>query len=187
MSTRLQRILIIGSTGAGKTTAAQVVAARCGLPRGELDALHWDAGWQAAPDDVFRGRVARLVAGPAWVIDGNYSRVRELTWGRAELIVWLDFALPTIFWRLFWRSIRRAHTREVLWNGNYERFRHQFFSRDSLFLWALQTHARQRATYAALFRSTEYAHATRLRLRTPAAASAWLARLPATPELPVAV
>lgn len=178
---------MVGCTGSGKTTSAQIIAARCGLPRIELDALHWDAGWSAAPAALFRARVAQAVAGQAWVLDGNYSQVRDLVWARAELVVWLDFALPVIVWRLLVRSIRRIRTREELWNGNREDIRGQFFSRDSLFVAALRSHARQRNTYAALFGGAQYAHLARLRLRTPAAADAWLAQLPGVLARPAAV
>ena len=71
------------------------------------------------------------------------------------MLVWLDYSLPLIMWRLWWRVLRRALRREVLWNGNRERLWTHFFSRKSLFLWALQTHRRIRATYPHTFRQPE--------------------------------
>jgi adenylate kinase family enzyme len=173
-----QRIVVVGNAGAGKTTAARQIAARLGLPHVELDALHWDAGWTEAPTPVFRARVERALAGPAWVTDGNYSSARDLIWPRAELIVWLDFGLPVILWRLLRRSLRRGLLREELWNGNRERLRDQFFNRESLFIYAVQTHHRRQAGFAALLARPEHAHLALARLRTPAAARRWLAVLP---------
>ena len=56
-------------------------------------------------------------------------------------------ALPLIMWQLCAASFQRIVTREDLWNGNRETFRGQFLSRDSLFLWALNSHARYRREY----------------------------------------
>ncbi len=100
----VRRIAVIGTSGSGKTTTARTLAGRLRLLHVELDALHWDAGWSMAPLAVFRERVAQALAGDAWVVDGNYGKVRDLIWPRAELLVWLDYGLPIIFWRLLWRS-----------------------------------------------------------------------------------
>ncbi len=54
----MRRIVVIGTTGSGKTTLAQEVAARMGLPHVELDALHWGPGWSEAPRETFRAGVA---------------------------------------------------------------------------------------------------------------------------------
>jgi len=170
-----QRIVVVGTAGSGKTTLAGQLAARLGLPHVELDALHWDANWTMVPLPVFRERVAQALAGDAWVVDGSYGKARDLVWPRAKMIVWLDYGLPIIFWRLFWRSVQRSLAREELWNGNRERLRDQFFSRDSLFLWALQSNRRQGAEYLALLQRPEHAHLELVRLRLPAATRAWLA------------
>jgi adenylate kinase family enzyme len=172
-----QRIAVVGTTGSGKTTLARQLASVQGVPYIELDALHWDASWTMAPLPVFRERVAQELAGAAWVADGNYSKARDLVWPRAQLIVWLDYGLPVIFWRLFWRSLRRSLAREELWNGNRERLRDQFFSRDSLFLWALQSHRRHHAEYLALLSQPEHAHLKLVWLRSPAATRVWLANV----------
>lgn len=53
---------------------------------------------------------------------GNYGRVRDLLWPRADTIVWLDYAFPLVLGRLTARTVRRAVTGEILWNGNRETF-----------------------------------------------------------------
>ncbi len=174
-----QRIAVVGTTGSGKTTLAGQVAARLGIPHVELDALHWEPNWQEAPWDVFGQRVVEALTGASWVVDGNYTRVRPLIWQRADMVIWLDYSLPLVLWRLWWRTLRRTLTGVELWNGNRERFWVQFGTRDSLFLWALRTYWRRRRKYPALFQQPEYTHLTVFRLGSPRAAQRWLEQLPA--------
>ena len=110
------------------------------------------------PLDVFRERTAQALSGDAWTAGGNYSAARDIVWGRADTLVWLDYPLLLIMWQLFRRTVRRIVTREELWSGNRETFRGQFLSRDSLFLWALNSHARYRREYLASMHKPEYAH-----------------------------
>lgn len=172
-----QRIVVVGTTGSGKTTMAARLAAVRGCRHVELDALHWEPNWTEAPLEVFRRRVEQALVGETWTVDGNYSEVRDIVWGRADTVVWLDYALPVILWRLVRRTIRRVVTREELWNGNRERFWTQFLSRESLFLYALKTYHARRRTYSALGRQPAYEHVEMIRLRSPRAAEEWCARM----------
>jgi adenylate kinase family enzyme len=174
----MRRVVVGGSTGAGKSTFARALGARLGVPVIELDALRHGPGWTETPDDVFRERVAALTAGPVWVVDGNYSVIRAVTWGRADTLVWLDYPFRTILWRLFWRTNRRVFRREILWNGNRERFGTAYFSRDSLYVWLLRSFWRRRRTWPAVLAEPAHRHLRVVRLRDPRAAAAWLARLP---------
>jgi len=47
----MQRINVVGTSGSGKTTVARRAAEALGVPFVELDALHWEPGWQEAPDE----------------------------------------------------------------------------------------------------------------------------------------
>lgn len=146
----MQRVVIVGTSGAGKTTLGKELAKRLDAPFIELDALHWLEGW--TPNPAFADEVAVLLTGPAWVVDGNYNRqVQSAILSRADTLIWLDYSLGTKLWRLLRRSLRRTLTHEVLWNGNTETLKGQFFSRDSLFVWLFQTHWKQRRRYEALF------------------------------------
>ena len=116
----MQRLVVVGTSGSGKTTLARRLAAALAVPHIELDALHWEANWQEAPVEVFRERTRAAVAAAAWAADGNYSVVRDIVWSRADTLVWLDYALPVILWRLLIRTARRVAWREELWNGNRE-------------------------------------------------------------------
>ena len=99
---------------------ARRIAEALGFPHVELDALHWEPGWEEAPVEVFRERVSEVTRGSPWVVDGNYGKVRDIVWGRADTVVWLDYGFPRIFLRLLWRTLRRVVLRERLWNDNRE-------------------------------------------------------------------
>lgn len=73
----IRRVAVVGTSGSGKTTFAGRLAERLGLPRIELDALHWEPGWRAVEPARFRERVEAVTSAETWVIDGNYSAVRS--------------------------------------------------------------------------------------------------------------
>lgn len=169
----MKRIAVIGATGSGKTTLARNIAQRLGFRHVETDALHWEPNWQEAHIDVLRARVAQALTGDGWVIDGNYSKVRDIVWGRADTLVWIDYPLPIIFWRLGWRTLKRIVTREKLWGTNRETWR-AAFGRDSLFLWVLQSRPRHKRDYPILLQQSEYAHLRLVHLRSPRETEHWL-------------
>jgi adenylate kinase family enzyme len=175
----LNRITILGSSGAGKTTLGEELAARLGYPFVDLDALGWDAGWTMPPPDVMNARVSAALTGGRWITAGNYSRVRPIVWGRADTVVWLDYPLTVIYPRLFRRTVRRVISREELWGGNRETFRAQFMSRESLFLYVARSHQRKKREFKTALAQPAYAHLRLLRFHSPQETAAWLANLPA--------
>ncbi|MEN6369980.1 MAG: AAA family ATPase [Thermotogota bacterium] len=178
------RINVVGTCGSGKTTVAKSLAGLLGVPHVELDALFWRSGWGEATDPELRAAVSEAAAGDAWVIDGNYSRVRDLIWTRADTLVWLDYSFLRVFSQLLARTIRRAVLREPLWHGNRESLRTSFLSRESILLWAVKTHRRRKAQYRRLLADPEYGHLRVVRLRSPREAERWLWRI-AKPDLPL--
>jgi adenylate kinase family enzyme len=171
------RIVIIGTSGVGKSTIARTLSATHYLPHVELDALYWAPGWTPVPADVFRARVDAATAGDAWVSCGNYSVVRDLLWSRADTFVWLDYSLPRTLWRVVCRTIHRRRTRELLWNTNRESLRKQLFTRDSLFWWVLTTFFKRRREFPPLLAAQSAAGKTALRFRRPRDTAAWLRSL----------
>jgi adenylate kinase family enzyme len=170
----MRRIAVVGTSGSGKTTFADRIAARLALPRIELDALNWEPGWVAADVAVLRERVRAATAADAWVSDGNYSVARPIVFERVDTVVWLDLPLRTCLWRVVKRTIRRTRSREDLWGtGNRETWR-KHLGRDSLVWWVLTTHARRRREYETRFADPALAHLRVLRFRSSAEADAWL-------------
>jgi adenylate kinase family enzyme len=168
------RIAVVGTTGSGKSTLAETIAQRLDAPYVELDALFWEPGWTETSREGMRRRVEEFTLKETWVTDGNYSFCRDLIWSRLQAVIWLDYSLPLILWRLWWRTWRRVIKKELLWGTNYERLWSQFFSRDSIFLWALQTYRRRKRTYTGLFASPEYAHLKVLHFKSPRETETWL-------------
>jgi adenylate kinase family enzyme len=168
----MRRVNVVGTSSSGKSTLAIALAERLGTPYVELDALHWEPNWSEAPNAVMRERVRSAISAEAWVVDGNYSAVRDLIWERADTVVWLDLPLPTILARYAGRTVRRLRTRQELWSGNRERLR-KLLGRDSLLWWILGTYRRRRRDYPVLLAA--HPHITAIRLRSPREATAWLA------------
>lgn len=168
------RIVVVGVTGSGKTTTSLRLSRLLNIPHIELDSLHWLPGWVMVETDTFRQSVIEALSGPTWVTDGNYRKARDIIWERATTLVWLDYPLPVILWQLTWRTLKRITTREVLWNGNRETWQGAFFSKDSLFLWALQSYPHFRKQYPQLLGRPEYAHLEVIRSRSRGETERWL-------------
>ena len=171
------RLVLIGTSGAGKTTMAKRIARVLDMPHVEFDAIRHGPNWTETPDDVFRETLRDRVQGDRWVGDGNYSLARDVVWPRATQVVWLDFPIRVVMWRLFWRTMRRGVFRQELWNGNREKIWRHFFSRQSLFLWVMQTHWRRRRTIPEALARLEHAHLDLVHLQSPKQAREWLSKL----------
>lgn len=85
-----QRILVIGCSGAGKSTLAWAIADRYRLPLVHLDRCYWRPGWVAPSEAEWLAVVERLIAEPAWVMDGNFSSTMARRAEVADAIVFLD-------------------------------------------------------------------------------------------------
>jgi adenylate kinase family enzyme len=170
------RVLVVDVPGSGKTSVARRVAEILGIPHVELDGLHWGANW--TPREDFRPRAEFALSSGRWSACGNYhSKLHDLTWQRADLIVWLDLPPYTTLLRLLRRTFDRILRREELWEGNRETFRDTFFNRDSLLVWWWRTtrwdpERTQRRLVAA-------SQATTLRLRSKSEIERWLLDLAA--------
>ncbi|HEY8806840.1 MAG TPA: hypothetical protein VIN70_04580 [Candidatus Limnocylindria bacterium] len=170
----MRRVVVGGGSGAGKTTFSRALAAKMGVPIIELDSLFHGPNWTPTPTDMFRERVLAATNADAWVIDGNYSVIRDATWGRADTLVWLDLSAPVLLSRVFKRSNQRIRDREELWNGNRETFRNAYLSFDSLYVWVLRSHWRRRRNWPKVLATPAYRHLTVHRFRTSAEAERWL-------------
>jgi GTPase SAR1 family protein len=139
------RIVVIGTSGSGKTTVARALARRHDVPHVELDALFHGPGWVETPAEEFRRRVAAATDADGWVVDGNYDgRLGDLVLERADTVVWLDLPLRVALTRVTRRTIGRIRTGEELWSGNRESWRGGFLGWESMFVWTIRSHLRQR-------------------------------------------
>jgi adenylate kinase family enzyme len=120
----VNRVVVIGATGSGKSTFASALAAKVGAPHVEVDDLFWNPGWVETDLETFRARIDEVTAADRWVLAGNYfSRIVDITWPRADTVVWLDLSLPLVLYRSVVRTIRRGTTKELVCTGNTEKVR----------------------------------------------------------------
>lgn len=114
----MNRVAVIGNSGAGKSTLAAVLSERTGLPHIASDPFYWEHDWQAVAPEEVRQRVTEATVGNAWIIDGNFVSERDIVWVRADTVIWLDYPLPLVLWRVCRRNLGWFLTRQATWSGN---------------------------------------------------------------------
>lgn len=146
----VRRISVVGNSGSGKTTLSRALAAALGVPHLELDSIFHQPGWQPLDPTIFVERVTEFTDGPGWVVDGNYSAVRDVVWSRADTVIWLDLPRRRVMRQVIWRTLRRMVTKAELWNGNREQWRNLIGPPgESIILWAWTKHGSYRDRYLA--------------------------------------
>jgi adenylate kinase family enzyme len=107
----MERVLVIGAGGSGKSTFARVLAERLQLPLIHLDALHWRPGWTPTPPDEWRRVVEGLIARPRWVMDGNYGGTLDMRLAACDSVIFLDLPRRVCVWRILKRRWRHSGRR----------------------------------------------------------------------------
>ncbi len=169
-----ERIVIVGVTGAGKSSLAQRVADLTGVPYHPMDDIFWSPGWVKAPKPVRMARYTDIAAGERWVVDGLASSSRLALLPRAQLVLALDYPRWLSLARLVRRTARRIRTGEPICNGNRETLR-AAVSRESIIGWHFRSFTEVRREVATL--EADPAGPTVVRLRSQRATDAWLEEL----------
>ena len=89
----MERIMIIGCGGAGKSTLARQLGEKTGLPVVHLDRIFWSPGnWQHLDREEFDSLLTAALEQDQWILDGNYDRTMELRLAKADTVIYLDFS-----------------------------------------------------------------------------------------------
>lgn len=165
----MQRVLVIGSPGAGKSTLSHRLAAHTGLPLFHLDRLFWLPGWVERDRAEGRAALAEVLTGEHWIIDGNYGSTLPARIARADTVIWLDYPTSLCIGRVFRRWwLYRGMTRPDMTEGCPENLNLEFL------LYVLNfRRAWQHRNVAALDGFAGTIH----RFRHPRSLEAWLSSL----------
>ena len=85
------KILILGCPGSGKSTLARKLRRYTGLPLIYLDQLWWKPDRTHVAQEDFDRKLSQILAGDAWIIDGNYRRTYEVRIRACNTIFFLDY------------------------------------------------------------------------------------------------
>lgn len=176
----VQRVYVVGNSGSGKSTLAAALADKLGATYLELDSVFHQPGWKPLEREAFRERIEAFTQAPTWVVDGNYSAVRDIVWNRADTVVWLDLPRRRVMRQLLGRTLRRMATGAELWNGNRERWQNLFRldPTESILVWAWTKHAAYRERYLAAMDDPANTHLKFIQLRSRKDAAALLSGPP---------
>jgi adenylate kinase family enzyme len=126
----MERILVMGSSGSGKSTFVKRLSALTGLPTVSLDALFWKPGWKPSDTPEFEKRVTEAAHLPRWIMDGNFisGGAGDLRRSLADAVVWFDLPRRTCMTGIITRiAMSYGRVRPEMAPGCPERIDVEFF------------------------------------------------------------
>ncbi|WP_111859425.1 AAA family ATPase [Acinetobacter sp. CFCC 10889] len=170
----MKRINVVGTSASGKSTFSRKLAQKLNLAYIELDDLLWMDDWQETSDPEFFQKIKDAIADAehhsdlqGYVIDGNYTRTVPLTWQEIDTVIWLDLPFALNLFQSIKRALSRAISKQPMWqhSNNTESFS-RMLSRDSIILWMMKTHKKNRKKYQDRINHPDYAHIQFIHLRS---------------------
>ncbi|HJM89399.1 MAG TPA: shikimate kinase [Dehalococcoidia bacterium] len=113
VQTGFRRVMVVGNSGAGKSSLGATLAEALEIPFVDLDDEFWGAGWQEPPDEAWRARVEGLIEPPAWLLAGNFGSTVEIRAPAADLVVQMSLPPALCVWRLVLRSLKIRFGRQI--------------------------------------------------------------------------
>ena len=163
----MERILIIGCGGAGKSTLARILGEKLNLPVVHLDQLFWKPGWVEESREEFDRKLVLELEKPRWIIDGNFDRTMPQRLKKCDTIIYLDFSRFTCLRGVMKRILTTyGRVRPDMGDGCPERFDLEFLQ----WVWNYNKNKRQR-NYELLDQAT---HAQKIILKNRRAAKKFL-------------
>ncbi len=138
----MERIMIIGCGGAGKSTLARALGEKTGLPVVHLDQIWWSPGnWIHLEREEFDRLLMAEIEKSCWILDGDYSRTLPVRLERCDTVIYLDFGRMTCLRGWLGRVIKnRGCTRADMAPGCRERFDPKF----AAWIWCFNRNNRRR-------------------------------------------
>jgi adenylate kinase family enzyme len=117
----MQRVMIVGGPGSGKSTMARWIGAQTGLPVQHMDHIHWLPNWVERTTEEKLPLIIAVEATDRWIIEGGVSSRYSARLERADMLIWLDLPVGLRLWRVLRRSWRyRGQSRPDLPEGCLE-------------------------------------------------------------------
>lgn len=88
----MERILIIGCGGAGKSTLARQLGEKLDIEVVHLDKLFWQPGWVERSDEEFDVILEQELEKPKWIMDGNFNRTMPKRLEKCDTVIYLDLS-----------------------------------------------------------------------------------------------
>lgn len=174
----MNKIIVVGTTGSGKSTFSKHLAGILNIPYIEMDYLFWKPNWAESSDEEFFEKIKKSLQSPTWVLDGNYGRSQHITWVEADTVIWLDLPFWLTLYQNISRSIKRSIVRKEIWagTGNKESIL-RMFSKDSVVRWLFNTYDTNIKRYEERMKDPKYSHIRFIRLRSRKEASRFLSQV----------
>ena len=123
----MERIIIIGCGGAGKSTLARQLGEKLDIPVVHLDKLFWKPGWVETPPEEFDRKLAKELEKPKWIMDGNFNRTMPERVAKCDTIIYLDYNRLVCLWGVIKRNLtNRGKVRPDMGEGCPERIDFEF-------------------------------------------------------------
>ncbi len=99
----MNKVIVIGSGGAGKSTFSRRLGDALGIEVIHLDQLYWQPNWVEPAKEDWAATVQKLLTGEAWIIDGNYSGTRTMRLNACDTVILLDLPRTKCIFRVLKR------------------------------------------------------------------------------------
>ena len=137
----MERIIIIGCGGAGKSTLARQLGEKLQLPVVHLDKLFWLPGWAEREQEDFDALLRVEMVKEQWIMDGNFNRTLPERLARCDTVIYLDFSRMACLWGVIKRNLtNRGKVRPDMGEGCPEKIDWEFLK----WIWNFNKNKRER-------------------------------------------